>query len=153
MSLQTFFATRKEADNHVLVSIPISLAIDSGMKLLPGELDNNIYQLIEVTHGKHGILYLTVIDNHEKILQATAITNKAILKEFFTNYKAVGTVYKTSSSMEITYTTPDMEEDLSKKTANLIRCMPTQSSLPPTGPAGIPAQVGPNSDCNSSKTA
>ena len=51
-----------------------------------------------------------MVDNYDKTLQATAITNNAILKEFFPNYKAVNTVYKTSSDMDITYATPNMEE-------------------------------------------
>ena len=82
------------------------------MNLASGELDDNVYQLINATHGKYGTLYLTAIDNYVETLQAAAITNKTILKlkEFFPNYKAFGTVYKSGSNMDITYATSDMEE-------------------------------------------
>ena len=93
------------------------------MNLASGELDDNVYQLINATHGKYGTLYLTAIDNYVETLQAAAITNKTILKEFFPNCKAFGTIYKTISNVNTTYETPDMEEDLASEIANIARCM------------------------------
>ena len=110
--------------DHVLVAVHINLAIDCDMNLASGKLDNNISQQITSTHGKHGTLYLNTMEQHNTVLQAAAITNKLILLGIFPNHKAVSTIYKTKSSVDIIYATPNVEEDLASEIASLARSTP-----------------------------
>ena len=81
--LQSYFPTRKESVNYVLVSVPINLAIGEDTTLASGKLDNNVYQHIEFTHGKHGTLYLDAMEQHNVPLQAAAISNNTVLLSIF----------------------------------------------------------------------
>ena len=89
------------------------------MNLAFGKLDGKVYQQIESTHGNHGTLYLDTMYKHNATLQAATIANKLVLLDIFPNRKAVRTIYKANSSVNIIYATPDNEEDVASKLASL----------------------------------
>ena len=149
-ALTSYFPSGKEDIPHVLISVPINLPIDGGMTLASGAIEDAVNQTVQVSHGSHGTFFLDTMVDHVATIQATALTNKAALKDHFPNSKATGTVTVPTPNVTIQYTNVDMEDILESELVSLGRRMPPS----PDDNIGIPSSVGGNGgvmDSNSGK--
>ena len=112
------------------------------MTLASGITKDDVSQTFQVSHGSHGTFYFDTMVDHNVIIQATPLTNKAALKDHFPNSKATGTVTVPSTNIKIRYTNIDMEDALASELVSLLRRMPTPQDASAPAIAGISSSVG-----------
>ena len=100
-SLANYFPTGKEATLHILISVPVNLPINGGMTLASGIIKDAVNQTVQVSHGSHVTFFLDTMVDHNAIIQATALTNKAALSDHFPNNKATGMVIVPTTNVKI----------------------------------------------------